>query len=244
MGKYIIRLDDASEFRDVEKWNRIEEIFDRYGVKPLVGVIPNNKDEKLTAYEKDEKFWERVHSWMEKGWKLALHGYDHVYLTKDGGINPINKKSEFAGVPLDVQREKIKKGVEILRSHGINPKVFFAPAHTFDENTLIALKEESDIRIISDTIATKPYTKYGFTFVPQTFWNVRNAPFSINVFCYHPNYTTENDFEELEKFLDKNSNKFVEFPINQTKRKISLYDKLVRFIIMNFKNLLIKIFKR
>ncbi len=227
MGKYIIRLDDASEFRDVEKWNRIEEIFDRYGIKPLVGVIPNNKDEKLTAYEKDEKFWERVHSWIEKGWVIALHGYDHVYLTKDGGINPINKKSEFAGVPLDVQREKIKKGVEILRSHGINPKVFFAPAHTFDENTLIALKEESDIRIISDTVATKSYTKYGFTFVPQQSGKVRSLPFSMVTFCYHPNVMNEYSFVELEHFIRKNIKSFKPFSVDITERKLSLIDKFL-----------------
>ena len=235
MGKYIIRLDDASEFRDVEKWNRIEEIFDRYGIKPLVGVIPNNKDEKLTAYEKDEKFWERVHSWIEKGWVIALHGYDHVYLTKDGGINPINKKSEFAGVPLDVQREKIKKGVEILRSHGINPKVFFAPAHTFDENTLIALKEESDIRIISDTVATKSYTKYGFTFVPQTFWSVRNLPCITNTFCYHPNMMLDGTFEYLEGFLRKNSSNFVAFPTKVVTRKKSVMDKIFSKIVFKKK---------
>ncbi len=231
MKKYYIRLDDASEYRDVEKWNRIEELFDKYGIKPLVGIIPENKDPKLTVYEKDDNFWQRVQSWKDKGWELALHGYDHVYLTKDGGINPINKKSEFAGVPLEIQKEKIKKGVAILKEKGVEPKVFFAPSHTFDENTLIALKEESNIKIISDTVATKSYAKYGFTFVPQTFWCVRNLCFITNTFCYHPNTMSDEAFDLLEKFIAKNANKFKSFPTDKTKKKFSFVDSIFRKIL-------------
>jgi len=58
-----------------------------------------------------------------------------------------------------VQKQKIRDGYAILKEYGLTPKYFFAPSHTFDENTLVALKECSDIRIISDTIATKPYKK-------------------------------------------------------------------------------------
>lgn len=47
-------------------------------------------------------------------------------------------------------------GVAVMREYGINLKYFSALSHTFDENTLVALQEESDIRIISDTIATRP----------------------------------------------------------------------------------------
>ena len=41
---FIIRLDDACEFMDVTKWNRMEEILDQYSVKPLVGIIPSCED--------------------------------------------------------------------------------------------------------------------------------------------------------------------------------------------------------
>lgn len=37
-----------------------------------------------------------------------------------------------------------------MNSHGIDPTVWIAPAHSFDKNTLIALKLETNIRIISD----------------------------------------------------------------------------------------------
>ena len=44
MSCYILRLDDASDYMDVEKWSRMEELLDKYQIKPLVGVIPDNQD--------------------------------------------------------------------------------------------------------------------------------------------------------------------------------------------------------
>lgn len=115
----------------------------------------------------------------KKGWIIALHGYEHVFETTSGGINPVNNKSEFAGVNLEKQKKKISAGIEIFNENNIYPKVFFAPAHTFDENTLQALKDCSDIRIISDTIANDSYYYNGFTFVPQQSGKVRNLPLKL-----------------------------------------------------------------
>ena len=97
-----------------------------------------------------------MRTWQARGWCLALHGYDHVYLSGSGGLNPVNARSEFAGLPLEAQKEKISAGLALLREQGIEPRVFFAPSHTFDENTLTALKECSRIRHISDTVANAP----------------------------------------------------------------------------------------
>jgi len=43
---YLIRLDDACSTMDSAKWQRVETILDCYGVRPLVGVIPDNNDPK------------------------------------------------------------------------------------------------------------------------------------------------------------------------------------------------------
>ena len=230
MTKYIMRLDDACEKRDIAKWDRMEALCDKYGVKPLVGVISHCEDHTMDDYPYDEKFWDRVPVWMVKGWTIALHGYNHVYSTKCGGINPVNKRSEFAGEPLDVQRQKIRDGVAIFRSHGIEPKVFFAPSHTFDQNTLTALREESNIRIISDTIAYDTYCADGFTFVPQQSGRVRRLPFRTVTFCYHPNSMGDDDFDRLEEFFINNSKKFAYNLDLVVNRKYSLIDKWLRFI--------------
>ena len=232
MSQYILRLDDASDYMDVEKWQRMEDILDRYGIKPLVGVIPDNRDSSLTeTYKQDPEFWDKTARWKEKGCELALHGCYHKYTTEEGGINPVNKRSEFAGVPLDKQKEMIRHGVDILKSHNIEPKVFFAPSHTFDENTLIALKEESNIRIISDTIANDVYLENGFYFIPQQSGRVRKLPFNVCTFCYHPNIMKNDDFEELEIFLKGRYSNFVSVQDTKLKeRKISKLDRVLHAI--------------
>lgn len=230
MSKYIMRLDDAALKMNIENWNKMERLLDEYRIKPLVGVIPKCEDSKMMKYQQDDSFWDKVHLWEEKGWIIAMHGYNHVYCTEEGGINPVNKESEFAGVSLDEQKKKIRLGIEIFRNHQIEPKVFFSPSHTFDENTIEALKEESSIRIISDTIANKPYQRNGITFVPQQSGQVRKLPFQVTTFCYHPNVMEQQDFYILEKFLNQNANHFVIFPLEESHRKMSVYDILLKKI--------------
>lgn len=239
---YLIRLDDACPFMDRAKWRRIEDILDKHGVKPLLGIIPDNADDYTMIDTKDDSFGAKVQSWVDKGWTMALHGYDHCYIAEGGmdGLNPMWKRSEFAGVPLEKEREKIRKGVAILREYGINPKYFFAPSHTFDENTLIALREESDIRFISDTIALKPYMYKDFLFVPQIMGSVRDIPFPcVHTFCYHPNTMCDGDFEKLDAFLTKNKAKFTTFDdvISRTWGRKTMIDKLLSSLFFSYRRL-------
>ncbi len=224
MRQYIIRLDDACERRDIEKWNRMEILLNRYGVKPLVGVIPDCQDPKMMHYDFDDAFWERVHAWEKKGWTIAMHGYRHLYHTKNGGINPVNLKSEFAGRSYEEQCSDIAAAYFVLQSHGIRPKVFFAPSHTYDRNTIKALLQKTDIRIISDTVAKKPYTAYGMTFVPQQAPGVADMPYDLVTFAYHPNHMKEADFERLDAFLQTYAS-FTAFPLHLSDRKKSLADR-------------------
>ena len=127
--RYLIRLDDACPYMDRVKWQRMENILDKYGVKPLVGIIPANADLKTMIDPDDNNFWVKAHSWVKKGWSIALHGYDHVCISDDGmkGLNPFWRRSEFAGLSLELQREKIRNGYAVLKEQGFEPKYFFAP---------------------------------------------------------------------------------------------------------------------
>ena len=232
---YIIRLDDAAYRRDIEKWNKIEEILSRYDVKPIIGIIPNCKDPDFEIFDEDENFINRIHKWKDKGWEIAMHGNEHIFETNEEGINPINKRSEFAGVSLDEQRKKIREGINFFKNIDISPTIFFAPAHTFDENTLNALKLETDIRIISDTIANDIYYEDEFYFIPSQSGCVRKLPFKTVTFCYHPNNMTDEDFEKLEKFIKKHKNLFVEFKL--IKRKRNLYDKMLEKLYFNIRKI-------
>lgn len=192
----------------------MEYILDHYEVKPMVGVIPNNEDPKQRIDHFDDGFWERVSTWEKKGWAIALHGYNHCYNSNEGlkGLNPMWKRSEFAGLPLEKQRDKIKKGISIMRGNGINPKYFFAPSHTFDLNTLEALRCESDIRIISDTIGRYPYKMGDFLFIPQISGHCIKMPVSgFYTFCFHPSTMEDDAFRAVERFIKENQGHFIGF---------------------------------
>ena len=226
MTKYIMRLDDACPKMDFEKWDRMEGLLDKYNIRPVVGVIPNCQDPDMEKYHPDEDgFLERKDRWQKKGWELALHGYTHVFETNEGGINPVHQRSEFAGHSLEVQQEKIKKGMEKFKEWDISPKVFIAPAHTFDENTIKAVKEEAGISIFSDTVAVDSYNKYGVTFVPQQTGRARKLPFKKVTFCYHPNIMDEGQFEQLEEFFRVHQGEFIDFPTEESGRQLNLVDK-------------------
>ena len=239
---YFIRLDDASEKMDLGKWDRIEGLLDKYSIKPLIGVIPYCEDPDFNKYSINEHFWERVISWQNKGYCIALHGYNHVYNTSDAGINPIHNRSEFAGLPYDEQKKRILNGIEILHHHNINPCVFFAPSHTFDLNTLKVLKNETQIRIVSDTIAYDVYCSNGITFIPQQTGRARLLPFKVVTFCYHPNTMKDKDFVILEKFLKKH--KIDDFAIKETNREYNQIDKLLNSLYFVKQFIVKKIFKK
>lgn len=223
MNKYLIRLDDACPTMNAEKWLRMENILDTYGVRPMVGVIPANKDPKQQIDAVDTEFWTKVEAWEKKGWAIALHGYDHCYISNDGlkGLNPLWERSEFAGVPLKEQKMKIREGIEVFNAHHISPKYFFAPSHTFDANTLQALREESNIRIISDTIATRPYRKGEFVFIPQLGGRCTEMKLpGVWTFCLHPSTMKEEDFVSTERFLQAYKEKMIGFDeLNLTRLK-------------------------
>lgn len=201
----MIRLDDACSTMDHAKWLRMENLLDKYNIKPMVAVIPDNKDPAFNHEPiDDDSFWNRVKAWQNKGWEIAQHGYTHEYVSKNSGaFSNGNQYSEFAGLLYTVQKAKIKKGYEILQNKGIKVKSWIAPAHTFDYDTVRALKEETDINIISDTLALFPYKHQGFVWIPVQIANFINVPFGYWTVCIHPNEFNDKDFEKLEKAIQR-----------------------------------------
>lgn len=224
---YLLRLDDACAHMDLMRWRRMEELLDRYEVRPIVGLIPQVEDPALTEkYSRNDDFWDVANGWITKGWTPAMHGYRHIYITREGGVNPVNRRSEFAGLPLEKQRNFIRNGYAALLEHGVHPEIFFAPSHTFDQNTLKALEMETPIRVISDTIASDVYYSEPFYFIPQQSGRVRRIPLKTVTFCYHPNTMEERDFDELDAFLKEYRPRFGTYSTLQCqKRKAGLFDR-------------------
>lgn len=213
--KILIRFDDICPTMDFPQFNRAVELMDKYNVKPLIGVIPLCKDKDLLIEEEHEDFWEYVKSLQEKGYTVAMHGYEHVFCSPHHGI--VNRRigSEFAGLPFDMQLKRIQKGKAILESHGIKTEIFFAPAHSYDMNTLKALSQ-CGFRYMSDGKSRKPYFVEGVKCLPCRSGGmpkIKGSGYYTAVFHAHEWRRADKayGFDDLNKVLSLYSNDIVSF---------------------------------
>jgi len=205
---YIVRLDDASPTMDQERWATVESLIRKYNIKPIVAVVPNNKDPLLIRSKADPNFWGRVRGWQSMGWHIAMHGYSHEALTNSKGLIPLHNKSEFAGVAEDEQRRRIRSSFELFLNEGVEPKIWVAPFHTFDSTTLRALSIETTIRIVSDSIARWPFSDRGFFWIPQQLWGPAEKTAGVWTICLHPNEAPEKLLEWVEQMILNNKISF------------------------------------
>ena len=230
--RYIIRLDDACHEMDRKKWDMIEDVLDQYSIKPVVAVIPCNKDKSLMYNKHDDNFWNKVKIWENKGWTIGMHGYQHdLKNTNSKSLLPFYEHSEFTGLSLNDQIEIINKSINIFHQQKIKPKIWIAPAHTFDENTLIALKKVTSIKLISDGLAVNPYHYLGFNWIPVQLWTFRKMLFGTWTICLHPNKMTFEEIENLKKSFGKYRNLFTSIKdIEINKKKRNMIDYFFSFI--------------
>lgn len=233
-SKYIFRLDDICPQMNYDNFSEIRDYFINHNIKPIIGVIPDNKDDVLIsqAGEKqipEDKFWKEILDLQNHhGWKIALHGLNHVYTNCNPGIVKINRLSEFAGLGFEKQCEMIKKGKDILESHGLCISAFMAPAHSFDAVTIEALKSNKILNI-TDGISAYPTIKNGVLMVPSILSWPQYRMFGINTVCLHINSWSKKRFE---KFYSDMRHKWIvpiEYPTSYEPRK---FDNLLNWIVM------------
>jgi predicted deacetylase len=119
----------------------------------------------------------------------------------------MHRVSEFAGVRFRTQQAWIREGIRLLRSHGLNPRVWVAPRHGFDSNTLKALHEE-EISILSDGLARVPFLRAGITWIPQQIWEPVEMHSGVWTICIHPGSMDEKKITSLRAFLMRHSAQF------------------------------------
>jgi hypothetical protein len=192
---------------DHDRWCKLEAVLDKFGIRPIVAVIPNNQDPVLQIDSPDAGFWERVRTWQAKGWTIAMHGYEHVFheIDRNKLILPFYDRSEFAGLSLHEQSAKIRASWQIFQIQGISPTVWIAPAHCFDRTTILGLKAETPIRIISDGIACDQYFEDDFHWLPQQLWSFSNKSSGLWTICLHPNSMDIRSIEEFNELLGDDS---------------------------------------
>ena len=228
----LIRLDDIAENMNWDLMKKSELLFEKYGIKPVLGVIPNNKDNELLSYPKKNDFWQQIRIWKDKGWEIAMHGSTHVYdkISKKDDYFGHGGKSEFCGHPLEIQMSRIKDGLKKFDDEKINIRSFYAPNHTYDENTFTSLKN-FEINEVIDGYGLMPYIENDIKFIPQLFYTIFMLPFGIQATQIHLNYWNQKDFDIFEKFVIKNSNKIITYDQALEKVNNNLFYKLINILM-------------
>ena len=216
----LIRLDDVAENMNWDLMKKSELLFEKYEIKPVLGVIPNNKDKELLSHPKADDFWQKLRNWKDKGWEISMHGYTHVYdkNTNKKDYFKYGGDSEFCGHSLITQMSRIESGLKKFRDEKIHIRSFFAPNHTYDKNTFAALKNLG-INEVIDGYGLMPYTENQIKFVPQLFYKVFALPFGIQTTQIHLNYWKQKEFDDFERFVDNNYKKIITY--NQALKKIN-----------------------
>ena len=206
----LIRMDDVAENINWTLMDKCELLFDKYEIKPLLGVIPINQDPELLQFPKNSSFWEKVKDWKNKGWEVTMHGCNHLYTQKSDKKDIFNYggNSEFYGLDYSSQLNKIQIGLQEFKKRNIKVRSFFAPNHIYDKNTLKALKD-SNIKIIIDGYGLFPYYKNEILFIPQLFYKEIFLPFGIQSTKMHINNWNNKNYSNCEKFIKKNYKKIV-----------------------------------
>ena len=228
----LIRIDDIAENMNWKLMDKSEKLFDKYDIKPLLGVIPDNKDLELKKYSNNLNFWKRVKDWQKKGWEISMHGYSHVYSqqTKKKDYFNYGGLSEFYGLNYDEQILKVRLGLQKFKEKDIKVRSFFAPNHTYDLNTFKAL-EKSGIKIIIDGYGIFPFNKFNLFFIPQLFYREIFLPVGIQSTQIHLNYWDESYFQKFENFIEKYHSKITDINYILTLNKSNFFKNIVNFSI-------------
>lgn len=203
-----VRLDDITPDMDWERFFAFKELLDRYQIKPLIGVVPDNQDAHLIKKDKSAKAPEDFPGYLkelkEEGWQIAMHGYQHIYTTSAGGLFPLNDFSEFAGLPFEKQSDMLRAGREQLLEQGIETDIFMAPAHSYDKNTLRALKENGFFKI-TDGFGSRPYLFGGITFYPISFHleKTLKKKTGYSTLVIHTDTVSESDLERYAGYFKR-----------------------------------------
>lgn len=232
--KISIRMDDITPDMDWAKFLRFKELCDLYQVKPLIGVVPENKDEMLRVDNVREDFWEYILQLQRDGWVIAQHGSEHIYKTKKMGCFPLNRLSEFAGLSYNEQLASLKKGQDILKTHGIYTDVFMAPAHSYDRKTLKALKVLG-FRKITDGFGKYPYMRKGMTFYPISYRQSSSLKKEdgYTTFVIHANTMDEADFVYYEKLFASQKEMLISYEdyLKITTKRRDVFGAFVEYIM-------------
>ena len=210
--RYLVRFDDICPTMNWRVWDAIEAHLVRHGVRPILAVVPDNRDPKLAVDEARADFWDRVRRWQAAGYTIALHGHQHLYVNKDPGLIGVTPQSEFAGLPREEQEAKLRKALAIFEEHGVRADAWVAPSHSFDRTTVSVLADLG-VSVISDGLWNWPFTDAGgTTWIPQQLWGFRKRPAGVWTVCNHHNAWSDRRVAEFAASLALHAGEMTDLP--------------------------------
>lgn len=255
--KIAVRLDDITSDMDWKCFFRFKALLDRYQIKPLIGIVPDNCDKNLmgkdeTADNRPDEgdretnhtdFWKYVKGLEDDGWVIAMHGYRHVYSTDKGGIFPLNNFSEFAGKSYEEQLFMLQCGRKIFEEKGIDTEIFMAPAHSYDRNTIGALKE-AGFKAVTDGFGYAPYCYSGIIFYPISFrlssTFKRKSGYSTMV--VHPGTVSEEELKKYERYFQNRNVQWINYAdyLKQMPVQRKIWGRWKEYLMAKGKNILFR----
>ncbi len=207
IAQYLLRFDDLCPTMDKQRWDRFAHLMQRFSLRPILAVVPDNLDPELVVAPPNPGFWEEMRQWQQAGAAIGLHGYQHLCRANGGGLVPLHRQTEFAGARPGDQRTWIATGMATLRSHGLEPSIWVAPRHGFDASTLAALRQ-AGVQTISDGLAIQPFQSRGFLWIPQQLWEPQQRDRGLWTICLHANSASDATYAALERFLTLHAHQF------------------------------------
>ena len=201
-GRYLLRFDDVCSTSNWSAWDMVEEVLVDLGVAPIVAVTPDNRSKRLVAGPADPRFWDRVRHWQSLGWTVGLHGYQHLMTSADRGLVGLRARSEWAGVPEDVQGAHADAALAVFVRERVPVRTWVAPGHTFDRTTLDVLGRRG-IDTVSDGFGRRPYTEDGMFWVPCQTWEITPRRAGIWTVCLHINNWDRDRVAGLRRVLQR-----------------------------------------
>lgn len=204
----IFRFDDIHPFMDKEAFNFILTLSDICPESMMLCIIPDNKDNSLIKSNYlIPKYWEKLNLMESRGVTIGLHGLEHKIRISKLSLLGISKKSEYSGLGYSIQKKMILDGLFILRSKGLKPKFFAAPAHGFDETTLKVLND-INFKNVSDGFTRNVCKKKGLTWIPLKSWSPKQIFLgSFNTVCIHLNKENLSSvMDDIFEIINQNKN--------------------------------------
>ncbi len=206
-AQYLLRFDDLCPTYSRERWRRFTPLLAEFGIRPILAIVPDNRDPALDWSPPDPAFWDEMRSLEGSGSAIGLHGLQHLCLSRGRGLVPLHRETEFAGVAEETQRVWVREGLAILRGHGLNPAIWVAPRHGFDRATLRVLRGEG-IGLVSDGFTRRPFIRDGLTWIPQQLWAPEAKKSGLWTICLHANTAPDSLVKQLRRFLQDRAQQF------------------------------------